>query len=259
MGSRKTKRNSPSLMRLVMALSAMLLVLTGFAVGWKWVLSQPVKNPYKPEDFVYENGYLKCLTTESTLGIDVSRYQGDIDWAQVRSAGVEFVFVRVGYRSTKDGLIYEDPRAKENLRGAGEAGLKVGAYFFSQATSPQEAQEEAEFALSIVEGHELSLPIAYDWEFVEGYETNMTRETLTACIHSFCSTVEGKGYEPMVYFNRDLADKLLDMKELTDYKIWFAMYDSYPDAPCKPDYWQYTQEGTVPGIQEPVDLNLFLP
>lgn len=254
------KKKSPSLFRWVLAGTVTLLVLLGLAVGWKWVLSQPEKNPYGPEDFQYENGYLTCLSTESVLGIDVSRYQGQIDWQQVREAGVEFVFVRVGYRNSKDGLLYEDERAKENLQGAQEAGLQVGAYFFSQAISAQEAREEAEFAISLLKEHEISLPVVFDWEYfgADARTNGMTKDVMTACIHSFCGAVEEAGYEPMVYFNRDVADRLLDMQELTDYQIWFAMYDSYPNAPCKPDYWQYTDQGRVPGIEGDVDLNLFL-
>lgn len=221
----------------------------------------PYINPYGPEDFVSENGYMTCLTTESVPGIDVSYYQGDIDWQQVREAGIEFAFVRLGYRRSADGTLGEDEMARKNLREAADAGLKVGAYFFSQAVTAEEAREEAKFALSILEEFPLDLPLVYDWETVEGSQrtTDMTRNTLTECVEAFCSEVEDAGYNSMVYFNRDLSKTLLDVRKLGSRSVWFAMYDTYPDAPCKPDYWQYTDQGTVPGIEGYVDLNLYLP
>ena len=221
----------------------------------------PYINPYRAEDFVFENGFMTCLTTDSVPGIDVSYYQGEIDWEQVRQAGIEFAFVRVGYRRSGDGALGEDEMARQNLQGAKAAGLKVGAYFFSQAMTPEEAREEAEFALEILKDYELDLPLAYDWETVEGSTRTqgMTRQTLTECIEAFCAEAEGAGYDTMVYFNRDLSTTLLDIRELKGRPVWFAMYDSYPDAPCKPDYWQYTDEGRVPGIEGYVDVNLYLP
>lgn len=239
---------------LIMALLTALLVFLGYIA-----LSFPEENPYTAQDFVYENGYLTCKTAKSALGIDVSRYQGEIDWRQVRDAGVEFVFIRLGYRSSKDGQLYEDLHAKENLQGALDAGLKVGGYLFSQAMSEQEAREEAEFAISIVKDYEINLPLVFDWETVDTNVKTRTmhKELMTKCIHSFCKAVEKAGYESMVYFNRDFSRKYVDVWELRNYQIWFAMYEAYPDAPFKPDYWQYTNKGTVPGIEGNVDLNLW--
>lgn len=257
---KNVNKEKHSLLRWILALVGALLVLLGFAAGWKWVLSQPERNPYTAEDFVFENGYLTCLTTESTLGIDVSQYQGEIDWHQVRQAGIEFAFIRLGYRSARDGRLYEDKQARKNLQMALDAGLKVGGYVFSQAMTEEEARQEAQLAIQMVKDYPITLPVAFDWEYVDinSRTDAMTPEQMTACIHSFCKAVEMEGYESMVYFNRDLANQLLDMGELTQYQIWFAMYDTYPDAPCKPDYWQYTNQGTVPGIEGNVDLNLFL-
>lgn len=221
----------------------------------------PYINPYRPEDFVSENGFMTCLTTASTPGIDVSYYQGKIDWQQVREAGIEFAFVRLGFRRAADGVLGEDEMARKNLREASEAGLKVGAYFFSQAITVEEAREEAQLALTILDTVSLDLPVAFDWEPVEGSQrtADMTRGLLTDCMEAFCSQIEEAGYQTMVYFNRDLSKSLLDVRELGNRPVWFAMYDTYPDAPCKPDYWQYTDQGQVPGIEGYVDLNLYLP
>jgi GH25 family lysozyme M1 (1,4-beta-N-acetylmuramidase) len=262
---KKTKKQQKqvNLPLLKLILSLLLLVvaplLLTFLMGKEPEL--PDINPYRPEDFVSENGFMTCLSTESVPGIDVSYYQGDIDWEQVRQAGIEFAFVRVGFRRSATGTLGEDELAKKNLREARNAGLKVGAYFFSQATSVKEAQEEAEFALNTVKGFRLDLPLAYDWEKVEGgSRTNeVSQETLMKCIKVFCDTVEDAGYESMVYFNRDLSQTLLDVRQLGATPVWLAMYHTYPDAPCKPTYWQYTDQGEVPGINGYVDLNLYLP
>lgn len=217
------------------------------------------KNPYKPEDFVMKDGFMTCLATDGVPGIDVSSYQGEIDWQQVRQAGIDFAFVRIGFRRSKDGTLGEDEMGKINLQGASEAGIRVGAYFFSQATSEEEAQEEAEYVLELLQGYPLDLPLVYDWETVSDRTDSMTRKVLTKCVEAFCTTVEEAGYETMVYFNRELAKTLLNVNKLGDRPVWFAMYGDYPDAPCKPDYWQYTDKGKIPGIQGDVDLNIYLP
>lgn len=223
--------------------------------------SKQNQNPYRKEDFVMENGFMTCLTTEGVPGIDVSSYQGEIDWQQVREAGIEFAFIRVGYRRSKDGTLGEDPMAKINLQGASEAGMKVGAYFFSQATSVEEAKEEAQLALEILQDFPLDLPLVYDWETVSGSERTdgMTQQLFMECLETFCGIAEKEGYETMVYFNRELARSLLDVTQLKGRQVWFAMYGNYPDAPCKPDYWQYSDKGKIPGIEGDVDLNIYLP
>lgn len=255
--AKSTRRPIGWLVGLILLLIVPLVML----ILWKPPGQQIPANPYRAEDFTTENGYMTCLTADSVPGIDVSYYQGQIDWEQVRQSGIDFAFIRVGYRHSRDGTVSEDGLAKKNLEGAAAAGLKVGAYFFSQAVTPEEAVEEAECALEVLKEYKLDLPVAYDWERVreDGRTQGMTRQTLTQCIEAFCGTVEGAGYETMVYFNRDLSQTLLDVSKLSDTPVWFAMYGSYPDAPCKPDYWQYTDQGTVPGIDGYVDLNLYLP
>ena len=259
MGRNENEQKS-GLVDKIRILAAIFLMLVGFAAIFTWVQSRPEPNPYQAEDFERnaDNGYLTCKTTKTSLGIDVSRYQGEVDWKQVHQAGVEFVFVRLGYRSSEDGKVYEDPMARKNLQGALDAGLEVGGYVFSQAMTPEEAREEAALGISVANDYEITLPLSFDWEYIDQNQRTeaMYTELMTACIHSFCEEVEKAGYEPMVYFNRDLSNRLLDMKALKKYQIWFAMYDTYPNAPCKPHYWQYTNQGNVPGIEGNVDLNL---
>ena len=187
--SRK-KQNQP-LYWLIVALALALLALLLVNRLGKGEMVLPQINPYRAEDFVSENGRITCLTGESLQGIDVSYYQGQIDWQQVREAGVEFAFVRLGYRRASDGVLGEEEMAKLNLQGASEAGIKVGAYFFSQAVTSEEAREEAELALEILGDYELDLPLAYDWETVEGSASTktMTRQILTECMDAFCSVI----------------------------------------------------------------------
>ena len=146
-----------------------------------------------------ENGEVR-----SQLGVDVSDHQGAIDWSAVASEGVDFAFVRVGNRGYTEGALYADARYAENIDNATSAGLDVGAYFFSQAVTVEEAREEAEFVLRLLAGRYLALPVAYDHEPVAdgaGRANNMDRETLTACARAFCERLEQGGYGTMIYGN----------------------------------------------------------
>lgn len=224
-------------------------------------IAQPEPNPYGPEDFAMENGYLTCTAGESILGIDVSSHQREVDWQQVAQAGVKFATVRLGYRGYESGAVLPDRNAMDNLRGAREAGLQVGAYFYSQAISVEEALEEAEFCLELLDGYALDFPLVYDWEYA-GEDTRtgeFNSRTLTDCTIAFCETVKQAGYEPMVYFNTHLARDGFRLEELTAYDFWLAMYDTPMDFPYRVQMWQYTQSGTVPGIDVAVDINLYLP
>ena len=213
------------------------------------------------ETFFYDdNGFLCSTTRPSIPGIDVSHHQGTIDWEQVAQAGVEFAIIRLGYRSYRDGLLHEDDRVQENLAGAKAAGLKIGAYFFSQATNTAEAVEEAQFALEILGATELELPLVFDWEYVSDSvpTAQVSGDTLMACIRSFCQVVEQAGQEPMVYFNQDLANTKLKL-DLLEYPFWLAKYDDALDYTQDVRCWQYTDKGQIPGITEAVDIDLYFP
>ena len=137
----------------------------------------------------------------------------------------------------------------------------MGGYFFSQSISPEEAAEEARYAMSIVEGWELDMPLVYDWEFIqEGYRTDVVdARLLTDCTKAFCDTVKAEGYKAMVYFNPTQSRKQMYLEELTDYGFWLAMYSDEMSYEYKVDMWQYTCTGSVPGIDGNVDINLFFP
>lgn len=224
-------------------------------------LPPPTENVFTPPDFSYEGDYLTCLTAESILGIDVSNYQGDIDWQQVKDAGVEFVMIRAAFRGYGNGLLYEDLRAQTNYQGAKAAGLKVGAYIFSQAISVEEAREEAQYILDVTKGWDLDMPLVYDWEcLADDYRTiGVDARQLTDYTIAFCDTVETAGFDSMIYFNPTQSHKQMHLAELTGYGFWLAMYTDQMDYPYKVDMWQYTNQGSVPGIQGNVDINLYFP
>ncbi len=214
-------------------------------------------SPYTPADFLQQGPYLTCTAGAVAVGIDVSSHQGSVDWQTVADAGIQFAFVRLGYRGYLEGDLHNDPYVDLNLKGAREAGIAVGAYFFSQAVSVEEAKEEAEFALRILSGYALDLPLVYDWEYVssEARTANVDRETLTACTEAFCQAAEQAGYMPMVYFNTSQL-KMLSMERLEQYPWWLAKYDPAQEFPCRVDLWQYTNQGEVPGIAGKVDIDL---
>lgn len=224
----------------------------------KPTLPPPEANPYTPEDFYVEYGILKCSKAETVLGIDVSAHQGEIDWNQLAAAGVKFAIVRIGYRGYVYGGLRADDYYLQNITGAQAAGIQVGAYFFSQALSVGEAREEAEFALQLLEGIELDLPLVFDWESMgeESRTSEIWPRTLTNITKTFCETVKAGGYKPMIYFNSNQARDLMHMEELTDYPFWLAMYDITMEFPYKFQIWQYSNKGKLPGIQSNVDLNL---
>ena len=223
-------------------------------------LPPPPANVFDPEDFGYgEDGYLACLTGPYERGVDVSSYQGNVDWQAVKDAGFSFAIIRVagrGYGSA--GTLYDDKLAQQNYEGAKAAGLKVGAYFFSQAITVEEAVEEADYLLEKVAQWELELPVVYDWEYIS--ETARTADVsvrmLTDCTLAFCRRIEEAGREPMVYFNTEQSMARFHIEEVTDYPFWLAMYSDWMTYPYKIQMWQYTDRGTVPGIEGNVDINL---
>lgn len=223
----------------------------------------PEANPYTKLDFQYDrNNFLYSLRGDSYPGIDVSAFQGKIDWEQVADSGIEFAIIRLGYRGYgKSGKLVEDEYAKANLKGATEAGLPIGVYFFSQALSIQEADEEIEFMLKILGDYELQMPIILDWEIpVDTARTaNMDAETLTQIQLHFCQVMSEKGYQPMVYFNWYMSSRLLDLHALEAYPFWLALYQDRMTYPYRVEMWQYTDKGRVPGIEGNVDLNIYIP
>ena len=221
----------------------------------------PQPNPYGPADFSKDGQWMALNGAKVRRGIDVSAYQGDVNWQKVKNDGIEFVFVRIGFRGYGSaGNMVEDTYAMTNLRGAREAGLQVGAYFFSQAITVAEAEEEAEFALSILGDFVLDLPLVYDWEYVKdtARTANVTAHELTAFAKAYCAKVEEGGCKSMVYFNEKYAAGRLQPEELGGIDFWYARYDGKMDLPYRAQVWQFSNTGRVSGIYGNVDLNIWL-
>lgn len=200
---------------------------------------------------------------ESLRGIDLSSHQGEVRWSEVAADGVEFAMLRIGYRGySEEGGLHEDERFQENLSGALENGLSVGGYFFSQALTAEEAEEEAEFVLTVLNGAELTLPIAYDWEPIEGADARtdgLDAETVTACALAFCEVIQNAGYECVIYCNGELGYFVYDLAEVQEYDLWYAEYSTAPTFAYRFILWQYSNTGSVAGIDGAVDLNLWFP
>ena len=195
----------------------------------------------------------------SKFGIDVSEHDGQIDWQTVKNAGVEFVFLRVGYRGYSGGQIVSDKYYTKNLQGAQEAGIDIGLYFYSQAITPEEALEEAEVVLSAVGDAKITYPIVYDWEFVTtdtARTDDISAKTLTECSIAFCERIKQAGYLPMIYQNKNTSLLNLNLPELTDYDFWLAEYTDTPTYYYNYQIWQYSAAGTIPGISGEVDMNI---
>lgn len=232
-----------------------------------YVVEELPKSTYDNSLFqVNENGFLTYDSDEYTckIGIDVSRYQENIDWAAVKGAGVQFAMLRLGYRGYGTGALVMDPYFQQNIQGAQANGIEVGVYFFSQAITPEEGAEEARFCLNALKGYHITYPIVFDWE---SYDSSLEPRTdglddkiLTQCAVAFCEEVEAAGYQSMVYSNLTYFYLHFDLNQLVDYPLWLAQYNSRPSFYYHFDIWQYSGTGKVPGIDGNVDLNIhFIP
>lgn len=223
----------------------------------------PESNPYGRLDFQYQrHNYLYCLRTDSYAGVDVSAFQGDINWKKVKNSGIDFAIIRLGYRGYgKAGRLVEDEYAQKNLYEATKVGLPIGVYFFSQALTIQEVDEEIEFMLKILGDYTLDMPIVLDWEIptAEARTANMDARTLTDIQLHFCGRMRDMGYQPMVYFNWYQSEHLYYLSELEDYPFWLALYQDRMTYPWKVEMWQFTCTGQVPGITGDVDINVYMP
>lgn len=192
------------------------------------------------------------------LGIDVSKWQGEIDWEKVKDDGVEFVIIRCGYRGYTKGTLIEDPMFAQNIKGATDAGLKVGVYFFTQAINEVEAVEEASMVVSLVRDYDLQYPIFIDTESAggTGRADGLDVESRTKVCDAFCATIQDAGYKSGVYASRNWYYEKVEAEELEDYVIWLAEYRSIPLYKGYYHMWQYTSKGKVDGINGNVDMNL---
>ena len=190
-------------------------------------------------------------------GIDVSKYQGNIDWGAVAASGINFAIIRVGYRGSVSGALIQDPNFKKNISGATKAGIKVGLYFFTQAVNEAEAVEEASMAMSLASGYKVTYPIFIDTESASNGRANgLSKSTRTAVVKAFCHTVRNGGYKAGVYASKSWYANQLNASALNGYCIWVAQYNSSCTYSGKYDMWQYSSKGSVSGIKGNVDMNI---
>lgn len=223
------------------------------------------KNDYDEDGFERDEdrAFYEDDNYTSRVGVDVSHHQGRINWRKVKKSGVEFAFIRIGYRGYgKTGNLALDREFRNNIRNAKKQGIDVGVYFYSQAKNEREALAEANFVLRHLRGMSLDLPVMYDPEHVYAKGRNIGRnrkvsgEQQTENAKVFCERIEEEGYTAGVYANMRWQAFVFDMAELSDYVMWYADYEPAPQTPYEFACWQYTSRGRVPGIRGNVDMNL---
>ena len=230
----------------------------------------PIRDDLQKNDYVLEilnkldDGevqYMQYGQVVSHKGIDVSKHQGNIDWTKVAADGVEFAFIRVGLRGYgTEGKLVEDEYFEQNVKGALQAGIKVGVYFYSQAITDEELLEEANLVLEKVKPYNIELPIVFDVEKVSGGKgraNELSVEERTRLTALFCQTIQDAGYKPMIYHNMEMGTLMLDLGQLEQYDKWFAYYNDDLYYPYAYKVWQYSEKGAVDGINEEVDLNIW--
>ncbi|MCD7835535.1 MAG: RICIN domain-containing protein [Lachnospiraceae bacterium] len=211
------------------------------------------------DEYVHNSRFDSCTVRN---GIDVSYYQGDIDWSSVKNDGIEFAFIRVGYRGYgSSGALVQDTRAGQNLQNAASAGIKTGVYIFSQAITEAEAREEAEFVLEQIAGYDITMPVVIDYEYVSGgigrlYNANLSSEQATGIVNAFCEVIEEAGYTPMLYANKSMLENSLNAGDIP-YKVWLANYTTETSYQGSYEYWQYSSSGVVSGIDGRVDSDFW--
>ena len=239
----------------------------GLRPGYQLPAPSPVAaNGYRGEAYALDDrGYLSYLAGPFTRGVDVSAHQKEVDWRRVAATGMDFAMVRAGYRGYTSGGIVKDAWFDANMRGALANGLQVGVYFFSQALTPREAEEEARQLLEWIRDYPVTYPVVFDWEEQdkEGSRTQGTDgNTVTACALAFCKVIQNAGYIPMTYGSpRKVYSGGIQLEYLQDYPFWLAHYTK-DTAPTSFRYnyqmWQYSSTGQVDGIEGNVDLNICL-
>ncbi|MBE5838445.1 GH25 family lysozyme [Butyrivibrio sp.] len=217
---------------------------------------------YDKEGFEIINGRAKYEDERysSRCGIDVSKFQGTIDWHAVKNDGIDFCFIRIGNRGYSQGVINLDPEFINNIEGAKEEGLDVGIYFFSQAITEQEAIEEADFVVDNLTGYTIDLPIVYNTGKISKEDSrtdNISNEQIAKNAKAFCDRISDLGYNAALYTDMLWEAYVFDMEKMGDYKIWYSdYYSEKPQTPYDFEYWQYSNQGRVAGISTDVDLDI---
>lgn len=247
--------------------AGMVQIHDGSALSWVHPWKGAAVNDRTAADFYTPDAGRVVSYTGSAYtaqqGIDVSYYQGEIDWPAVKADGIDFAIIRAGYRGYTDGNISMDAAFPQNAQGALDAGLEIGLYIFSQATTAEEAVEEADWLLQAAARYDVTLPLVFDWENIgddDARTDHILGSRMTECARAFCDEILAAGYTPGVYFNRWQGCYDYDLGQLQDCALWLTADDEAGDWYYAHSLWQYTYTGSVAGIAGDVDRDLrYLP
>jgi len=224
------------------------------------------KSNFNSEYIVHNENGIRSYEPEegndiSLLGVDVSSYQGNINWTKVKNAGVDYAIIRLGYRGYLTGALIMDTKYHTNMKNASAVGMPLGVYLYSQAINEQEAIEEAELVIENLKGYDISYPVVFDMEEVNDDPENVRTSQLTPkertdITIAFCEKIKEAGYTPMVYGNISWMILNLEFERLEEYDKWFAQYFKQPFFPYEFSMWQYTPKGRIDGINGDADLNM---
>ena len=251
----------------VFLLTTIILTSIGIGVSYSLQKHKPKTNEFDEIQIKIEKiekhdaNIINTLEVEeiskTTRGIDVSGWQGNINWEKVKASGVEFAMIRIGTRKLISGEIVEDSYFEQNIKGANAAGIPVGVYFYSTAKNELEVLEEATFVLNKIKDYKITYPVAYDLEaFDENRLKNVSDERINYNALIFLNYFKSHGYQGMLYGNKTALTYHWDLNRFEDHKIWFAHYIEETDYTGRYDMWQYTDAGEVDGISGYLDLNI---
>ncbi len=234
----------------------------------QWYGTTKTKSPYNKTTYTHQNRFDDRTVLH---GIDISKWQGEINWSKVKADGIDYAFIQVGFRGYGDsGVLNEstkDPYFDTNMTNAIAAGIRVGVYVFSQATTEAEAIEEAQYILDAIGGYNITMPLVMDFEYASTdsglggrlYKAKLSKDKATAICMAFCKEIADAGYTPMVYANKSMLTDQIHANTLTDagYRIWLANYTTKTTYSGDYDFWQYSEKGKVDGIYGDVDMNFY--
>lgn len=222
-------------------------------------------NSYNTDNFRIDNGFMAYFDENgekiSHLGCDLSYHNQHVNFDELAASGCEFVMLRCGYRGYSAGGLVKDEKFDQYAREAQRVGLKLGVYFFTQALTPEEAEEEAEYTLDLIEDYDISYPVAFDTEYIddENARTNTTEisdELRSEICVAFCEKIKEKGYYPMIYASENWFRRSLELEPLRRYDFWAPQYLEENDFLYDFTIWQYTDKGSIPGVKGDVDLDI---
>ncbi len=222
-------------------------------------------NPYNTENFRIDNGFMAYFDENgekiSHLGCDLSYHNKYVNFDELAASGCEFVMLRCGYRGYSAGGLAKDEKFEQYASEAERVGLKLGVYFFTQALTVEEAEEEAEYTIKLIENHKISYPVAFDTEYIDdetarSNTTEISDELRTEIITTFCEKIKEAGYYPMVYASENWIRRYMNVEQLRQYDFWAPQYLEENDFLYDFTMWQYTDKGSIPGVKGEVDLDI---